>query len=73
MVSFHVNFKKWICELFPPINEQKKEKAFIAKNISNYIINSNVDAVKDDNGRRYFILDLSNKRKGDFEFFKLNL
>ena len=49
--------------------EEKHEKAFTAKNISNYIINSNVDAIKDDNGRRYFILDLSNKRKGDLEFF----
>jgi len=50
--------------------EEKNQKAFTAKNISNYIINSNVDAIKDDDGRRYFILDLSNKRKGDFTFFK---
>lgn len=50
--------------------EDKFQKAFTAKNISNYIINSNVDAIKDDDGRRYFILDLSNKRKGDFAYFK---
>ena len=49
--------------------EDKFQKAFTAKNISNYIINSNVDAIKDDDGRRYFILDLSNKRKGDFTYF----
>jgi hypothetical protein len=51
------------------IYEEKNEKAFTARNISNYIINSNVDAIKDDDGRRYFILDLSNKRKGDFDYF----
>ena len=51
------------------IYEEKNEKAFTAKNISNYIINSNVDAIKDDDGRRYFILDLSNKRKGDLDYF----
>ena len=49
--------------------EEKNEKLFVAKNISNYIINSNVDAIKDDNGRRYFILDLNNSRKGDIAFF----
>jgi hypothetical protein len=49
--------------------EEKHEKAFTARNISNYIINSNVDAIKDDDGRRYFILDLSNKRKGDINYF----
>ena len=49
--------------------EDKFVKAFTARNISNYIINSNVDAIKNDEGRRYFILDLSNKRKGDIKFF----
>ena len=49
--------------------EDKFQKAFTAKNISNYIINSNCDAIKDDDGRRYFILDLSNKRKGDHAYF----
>ena len=49
--------------------EDKFVKAFTARNISNYIINSNVDAIKNDEGRRYFILDLSHKRKGDVKFF----
>ena len=49
--------------------EDKFVKAFTARNISNYIINSNVDAIKNDEGRRYFILDLSHKRKGDIKFF----
>jgi len=49
--------------------EDKFQKAFTAKNISNYIINANVDAIKDDDGRRYFILDLSNKQKGDHVYF----
>ena len=43
--------------------EDKFQKAFTAKNISNYIINSNVDAIKDDDGRRYFILDISGHRQ----------
>ena len=51
--------------------EKKNETQFTAKNISNYIINSNVDAIKNDEGRRYFILDLSNVKKGDHAFFCL--
>ena len=51
--------------------EKKNETQFVAKNISNYIINSNVDAIKNDEGRRYFILDLSNVKKGDHAFFKM--
>ncbi len=47
----------------------KNEKQFKARNINNYIINSNVDAIKHSEGRRYYILDLSTKRKGDFEYF----
>ena len=47
----------------------KYEKAFEAQNINNYIINTNVDALKHSEGRRYYILDLSTKRRGDHEFF----
>ena len=49
--------------------ERKGVDAFTGKNINNVIINSNVDAIKDDDGRRFYILDLSNKRKGDLEYF----
>ena len=49
--------------------EKKKETMFVGKNINNVIINSNVDAIKNDEGRRYFILDLSNEKKGDIKFW----
>jgi hypothetical protein len=49
--------------------EKKNETSFVGKNINNIIINSNVDAIKNDEGRRYFILDLSNEKKGDSKFW----
>ena len=49
--------------------EDKNEKKFQGENINNYIINTNVDALKDSEGRRIFILDLSTKRKNDREYF----
>jgi len=49
--------------------EKKNETSFVGKNINNVIINSNVDAIKNDEGRRYFILDLSNEKKGDVKFW----
>ena len=49
--------------------EKKNETSFVGKNINNVIINSNVDAIKNDEGRRYFILDLSNEKKGDIKFW----
>ena len=42
--------------------EVKNEKKFQGENINNYIINTNVDALKDSEGRRIFILDLSTKK-----------
>jgi hypothetical protein len=39
--------------------ENKNEKRFEAQNINNYMINSNHDCVKDDDGRRYFMNDVS--------------
>ena len=49
--------------------EGKNVNSYETANINNYILISNNDAIKDDEGRRYFILDLSTKRKGDFEYF----
>jgi len=49
--------------------EDKYEKAFECENLNNYVINTNVDAIKHSEGRRYFILDLSNKRQDDHKYF----
>ena len=46
------------------------EKAIPAENISNFQINTNVESIKDSNGRRYVILDLNPCRVGDYEYFK---
>lgn len=45
------------------IYENKYEKPYEAKNMNNYAILSNNDAIKDDEGRRYFILDISGHRQ----------
>jgi len=50
--------------------EDKNIKAFQAENISNFIINTNVEAIKDSDGRRYIIMPLSNKYKGNGDHFK---
>lgn len=52
------------------INLQNKgTKSYEADNINNYILCSNNDAIKDDEGRRYFILDISTHRYEDEEYF----
>jgi hypothetical protein len=38
-------------------------------NINNYVIDSNFDAIKDDSGRRYFILDVNPKYLGNEEYW----
>ena len=54
--------KRQITSTTLPI-EQKGKDAVQVKNINNYIIDSNNDCIKDDDGRRFFILDVSHKRK----------
>lgn len=49
--------------------ESKNVNSYQTKNINNYFILSNNDAIKDDDGRRYFIADVSTKRQGDFNYF----
>lgn len=52
------------------INYQNKcTKAFTSDNVNNYILCSNNDAIKDDDGRRYFILDIDNKHIGDHSYY----
>lgn len=46
------------------------EKSITAENISNFQINTNVEAIRDSNGRRYIILDINHSKMGDFEYFK---
>ena len=49
--------------------EGKGKDARECDNINNYILLSNNDAIKDDDGRRYFILDISSHRIGDSAYF----
>lgn len=51
------------------IYADKMEKAFESDNINNYIINTNVNAIQHSEGRRYYILDLSTRRKDDYKYF----
>ena len=47
----------------------KYEKKIELENLNNYIINTNVSAIKHCEGRRYFILDLSTKYKCNHKYF----
>ena len=49
--------------------QNKGTKAYETENINNYILASNNDAIKDDEGRRYYIVDISTHRLEDAEFF----
>ena len=54
----------------PRINLQNKgSKSYQSENINNYMLCSNNDAIKDDEGRRYFILDISTHRLDDTAYF----
>ena len=48
----------------------KYEKRFDAKNTNNYIINSNFNAIKGANGRRYVVLDINPSYQNNTAFFK---
>ncbi len=50
--------------------ERKGQDVREEKNLNNYIILSNNDAIQDDDGRRYFIVDLSTKYIKNEEYFK---
>ena len=50
--------------------EDKNEKRFEADNISNFCINTNMNAIKESGGRRIIVLDFSLKRKGDHKYFE---
>ena len=45
------------------IIEDKNTKAFSTNNMNNYAVLSNNDSIKDDDGRRYFILDIATHRE----------
>lgn len=49
--------------------ENKGMNTYETENINNYFILSNNDAIKDDDGRRYFICDISTKHKRDIPYF----
>jgi hypothetical protein len=54
----------------PNITLQNKcTKAYESNNINNYILCSNNDAIKDDDGRRYFILDIATHKVGDTAYY----
>ena len=47
----------------------KYEKRFTAVNNNNYIVNTNHNAIKSANGRRYFVADINPRKLNDFEYF----
>jgi heat shock protein HspQ len=50
--------------------ERKGKEMRDETNLNNYILLSNNDAIQDDDGRRYFILDINPKYTGNKEYFK---
>jgi molybdopterin converting factor small subunit len=49
--------------------EGKNENPIQINNINNYILDSNNDAIKDSDGRRYFIADVSPKYQNNRQYF----
>ena len=48
----------------------KYEKRIEAENYSNYIVNTNFNAIKSSQGRRYFVSDINPEKMDDFEYFE---
>ena len=67
-ISMSSNLKRIITAV-KMVFEQKNINSYEAKNINNYFINSNNDAIKDDQERRYFIADVSTKKTCDDDYF----
>ena len=62
-------FKTWITEDY--INyEAKNKSSFDATNVHTMFILSNNDCLEDDDGRRYFIMDIDNCKKGQKPYFE---
>lgn len=62
-------FKDMITDKFASYAD-KYEKRFCAENINNYIVNTNVNAIKGAHGRRYVVLDCNPSKMNDFKYFK---
>jgi hypothetical protein len=54
---------------FDAMYENKNEKSIGVAKISNYIINTNDNAIKHSEGRRFFVMDVSTKRMQDTKYF----
>ena len=67
-VSVSSVLKRWITSTTYML-EGKNENAFQIENINNYILDSNNDAIKDDDGRRYYIADVSPKYQNNRVYF----
>ena len=50
--------------------EAKHENSFQADNVNNTILNSNLEALKDSEGRRYMLEPITTKRREDHVYFK---
>ena len=46
------------------------EKRFRAPNINNYVVNTNFNAIKGANGRRYFVVNLNTSKQNNHTYFK---
>ena len=67
--SISSTMKRMITSSFITL-QNKCTKSYESVNINNYILCSNNDAIKDDDGRRYFILDISTDKIHDKNYYK---